>query len=135
MDSQNVKRKLAAILNADVKGYSRLMSDDEMMTIQTLTAYREVMTNMILGHQGRVVDSPGDNLLAEFDSVLNAIECAVDIQKQCDLARKAGDNGGMLRQARIVGFHTLGGYVGAQNRVDSQIAARDPALTMAVSNS
>src|SRR5262245_25417460 len=73
-------RKLAAILSADVKGYSRLMGEDEEATIHTLTAYREVMATLIQAHQGRVVDSPGDNLLAEFASVVDAVRCAVEIQ-------------------------------------------------------
>src|SRR5215510_12222819 len=75
-------RKLAAILSADVKGYSRLMGEDEEATIRTLTAYREVMTTLIQAYQGRVVDSPGDNLLAEFASVVDAVQCAVDIQQE-----------------------------------------------------
>src|SRR5215510_16013472 len=73
-------RKLAAILSADVKGYSRLMGEDEEATIHTLTTYREVMATLIQAHQGRVVDSPGDNLLAEFASVVDAVRCAVEIQ-------------------------------------------------------
>ncbi len=77
---QRLKRKLAAIFSADVQGYSRLMSDDEAATIHTLTAYREVMTSLIQQHRGRVVDSPGDNLLAEFDSAVDAIQGAVAIQ-------------------------------------------------------
>ena len=64
-----MERKLAAIFSADVKGYSGLMGDDEIATVRTLTAYREVMTTLIHAHRGRVVDSPGDNLLAEFASV------------------------------------------------------------------
>ena len=61
-----MERKLAAIFSADVKGYSRLMGEDEVATIHMLTAYREVMATLIQQHRGRVVDSPGDNLLAEF---------------------------------------------------------------------
>jgi adenylate cyclase len=76
------ERKLAAIFSADVQGYSRLMSDDEAATIQTLTAYREVMTSLIQQHRGRVVDSPGDNLLAEFASAVYAIQGAVAIQHE-----------------------------------------------------
>ncbi len=75
-----VERKLTAILSADVKGYSRLMGDDEVATVRTLTAYREVMTTLIQQHHGRVVDSPGDNLLAEFASAVDAVQCAVAIQ-------------------------------------------------------
>ena len=82
MTAQEVKRKLAAILSADVKGYSRLMSEDEVGTIQTLNAYKEVMAGFIQHHRGRVVDAPGDNVLAEFGSVVDAVECAVEIQKE-----------------------------------------------------
>jgi len=82
MESQSIERKLAAILSADVKGYSRLMGEDEVATIRTLTAYREVMATLIRQHRGRVVDSPGDNLLAEFASVVDAVQCAVEIQQE-----------------------------------------------------
>jgi len=75
-----MERKLTAILSADVEGYSRLMGEDEEATIRTLTYYRELMTPVIKGHRGRVVDSPGDNLLAEFASVVDAVQCAVVIQ-------------------------------------------------------
>ena len=82
MTAQEVKRKLAAILSADVKGYSRLMSEDEEATVRTLNAYKEVMTNLIQQYRGRVVDAPGDNVLAEFASVVDAVRCAVEIQKE-----------------------------------------------------
>src|SRR6201988_5093866 len=77
-----MERKLTAILSADVKGYSRLMGDDEEATIHTLTAYREVMSHLIQQHRGRVVDSPGDNLLAEFASAVDAVQGAVAIQQE-----------------------------------------------------
>ena len=76
-----MERKLTALLSADVKGYSRLMGEDEEATIRTLTAYRQVMAALITQHRGRVVDSPGDNLLAEFASVVAAVRCAVEIQQ------------------------------------------------------
>ncbi len=82
MTTQEVKRKLTAILSADVKGYSRLMGEDEVGTIQTLNAYKEVMAGLIQHHRGRVVDAPGDNVLAEFVSVVDAVQCAVEIQKE-----------------------------------------------------
>jgi len=82
MTSQNIKRKLAAILSADVEGYSRLMGEDEACTIRTLVAYKAAMTAIIEQHRGRVVDAPGDNLLAEFASVVDAVECAVEIQRE-----------------------------------------------------
>jgi adenylate cyclase len=75
-----MERKLTAILSADVKGYSRLMGEDEEATIRTLTACREVFATRIHQHRGRVVDSPGDNLLAEFASAVDAVQYAVEIQ-------------------------------------------------------
>ncbi len=81
-DKDKVIRKLRAILSADVKGYSLLMTDDEIHTIQTLKAYRQIMSDLIMQHSGRVIDSPGDNLLAEFGSAVDALECAVYIQKR-----------------------------------------------------
>jgi class 3 adenylate cyclase/pimeloyl-ACP methyl ester carboxylesterase len=80
--TQEVKRKLAAILSADVKGYSRLMGEDEKGTVHTLNAYKEVMAGLIQNYHGRVVDAPGDNVLAEFASVVDAVECAAEIQKE-----------------------------------------------------
>jgi TolB-like protein/class 3 adenylate cyclase/Tfp pilus assembly protein PilF len=82
MTTEGFKRKLTAILSADVKGYSRLMGEDEEATVRTITTYREVMAKLIEKHQGRVVDSPGDNLLADFASVLDAVRCAVEIQEE-----------------------------------------------------
>ena len=78
---QKVTRKLRAILSADVKGYSTLMTNDEIFTIQTLKKYRRMMSQIIKKHSGRVVDSPGDNILAEFSSIVNAVQSAVEIQK------------------------------------------------------
>ncbi|MHC4792239.1 MAG: adenylate/guanylate cyclase domain-containing protein [Planctomycetota bacterium] len=82
MAQEGFKRKLAAILSADVTEYSRLMREDETATIRTLTAYREVMTALVKQHHGRVVDTVGDNLLAEFASVVDAVQGAVAIQKE-----------------------------------------------------
>ena len=81
-NEQKVIRKLKAILSADVKGYSLLMADDEAFTIQTLKEYRDIMSTHIEQHSGRVVDNPGDNLLAEFSSAVDAVECAVNVQKR-----------------------------------------------------
>ena len=82
MAEKGFKRKLAAILSADVKGYSRLMGEDEEATVRTITVYREVMTTLIQQHNGKVLDSPGDNLLAEFPSVVDAVQSAVAVQKE-----------------------------------------------------
>jgi TolB-like protein/class 3 adenylate cyclase/Tfp pilus assembly protein PilF len=86
MSPEGTQRKLTAILSADVKGYSRLMSQDEMGTIRALTAYKTAMADLIEEYRGHVVDSPGDNLLAEFGSVIDAVNCAVEIQR--DLAER-----------------------------------------------
>jgi adenylate cyclase len=77
-----MERKLAAIFSADVKGYSRLMGEDEEATIRTLKTYREVIAALIEQHHGRVVDAPGDNLLAEFASAVDAVKAAVAIQRE-----------------------------------------------------
>ncbi|MCJ7783671.1 MAG: hypothetical protein MUP41_07030, partial [Desulfobacterales bacterium] len=82
MTTQEVKRKLTAILSADVKGYSRLMGKDEVGTLQTRNTYKEAMAGLIEHHHGRVVDAPGDNVLAEFASVVDVVQCAVEIQKE-----------------------------------------------------
>jgi len=89
MNAERARRKLSAILSADVKGYSRLMGEDELATIETLEKYREVLTTLIQQYRGRVVDSPGDNLLAEFASVVDAVECAVKIQDELE-SRNSG---------------------------------------------
>ena len=82
MVHSDIKRKLAAILSADVQGYSRLMDDNEEATVRTLTAYRNAITDLTQQFRGRVVDSPGDNILAEFSSVVDAVNCAVEIQRE-----------------------------------------------------
>ena len=82
MADEGFKRKLAAILSADVKGYSRLMEEDEEATIRTLTEYRDIIAKQVKLHKGRVVDSPGDNVLADFASVVDALKCAVQTQNE-----------------------------------------------------
>ena len=81
MTQEGFKRKLAAILSADAVGYSRLMGDNEESTIRTLKDYREAMKILIEQHRGRIVDATGDNLLAEFASVVDAVICAATIQQ------------------------------------------------------
>ncbi|MEE8436365.1 MAG: adenylate/guanylate cyclase domain-containing protein, partial [bacterium] len=82
MASSEVQRKLTAILCTDVVGYSRLMGDDPEGTLSTLTEYREVFSAKIQEFKGRVVNAPGDSILADFTSVLDAVSCAVDIQRE-----------------------------------------------------
>jgi len=82
-------RRLAAILSADVVGYSRLMGEDEEATVRTVTAYRDVIATLVQQHRGRVVDAPGDNVLAEFASVLDAVQGAVAIQRELNARNTA----------------------------------------------
>jgi adenylate cyclase len=82
MNARDFKRKLTAVFSADVAGYSRLMGEDEAATVKTLEDYKEVMSSLIKQHRGRVIDSPGDNLLAEFASVVDAVQCGVAAQNE-----------------------------------------------------
>ena len=82
MVTQDFKRRLTAIFSADVEGYSRLMREDEEATVRTITSYRAAMAKLIQQYRGRVVDSPGDNILAEFTSVVDAVNRAVEIQRE-----------------------------------------------------
>jgi adenylate cyclase len=79
---EKFKRKLSAILSADVKGYSRLMGEDEEGTIRTLNAYMEIIAGFVQQHRGRVVATGGDSVLAEFPSVVDAVRCGVGIQEE-----------------------------------------------------
>src|SRR5512139_1039202 len=81
MTTKELKRKLTAILSADVKGYSRLMGGDEEGTLRMLNTYKEVMGSLIQQHRGRVVGTAGDSMLAEFASVVDAVQCGVEIQQ------------------------------------------------------
>ena len=81
MTAEKFKRKLTAILSADVKGYSRLMGTDEEATLRTLQEYKEVMASSIQHHRGRIVGTAGDSVLAEFASVVDAVQCGVEIQQ------------------------------------------------------
>jgi adenylate cyclase len=82
MATEGFRRKLAAILSADVAGYSRLMGEDEAATVRTLETYKRIVSDLIQQHRGRVVDATGDNLLAEFASVVDAVQGAVAVQKE-----------------------------------------------------
>ena len=80
MAPEGVKRKISAILSADVVGYSKLMEADEEATVRTMESYRGTLASLIDQHHGHVVDSPGDNVLSEFPSVVDSVQCAVEIQ-------------------------------------------------------
>jgi adenylate cyclase len=81
MSKDGFKHKLAAILSADVVGYSRLISEDEVSAVRILNSYRNEISSIVNKYQGRVVDFVGDNLLAEFPSAFDAVNCAVRIQQ------------------------------------------------------
>jgi adenylate cyclase len=128
MSPESFKRKLTAILSADVKGYSRLMGENEAETVKTLTAYRKIMGELIQQHRGRVIDSPGDNILAEFASVVDAVQCSVAAQNEFK-ARNAE-----LPENRRMEFRigvNLGDVIEEENRIYGDgvnIAARLEAL-------
>jgi TolB-like protein/class 3 adenylate cyclase len=128
MTEEGFKRKLTTILSADVAEYSRLMGEDETATVKTLTSYRQVMTELIKQHRGRVIDSPGDNLLAEFTSVVDAVQCSLAVQKELQ-ARNAGLPENRRMQFRI-GIN-LGDVIEEEDRIYGDgvnIAARLEAL-------
>jgi adenylate cyclase len=126
--TEDFKRKLTAILSADVVGYSRLMGDDEAATVETLETYKGVMFSLIKQHRGRVVDSPGDNLLAEFGSVVDAVQCAVSVQKE--LQTRNADLPENRRMEFRIGIN-LGDVIEEEDRIYGDgvnIAARLEAL-------
>jgi class 3 adenylate cyclase len=79
-DNSAMKRRLAAILAADIAGYSRLMGEDEAATVRDLKGHQAVILPLVGRYDGRIIDTAGDGILAEFPSVINATECAVEIQ-------------------------------------------------------
>jgi adenylate cyclase len=128
MTPEGITRHLIAILSADVKDYTRLMSQDDVGTIRTLTAYKEAMEVLIGRYRGRVVDATGDNSLARFDSVLDAVNAAAEMQR--DLAERNAD----LPYHRKMEFRmgvSLGDVVEEEGRIYGDgvnIAARLQAL-------
>ena len=89
MEAPPVERRLAAILAADVESYSRLMHGDEEATMETLSARRAVIDELIGRHRGRIANTAGDSILAEFASVLDAVHCAIEIQEALERANDA----------------------------------------------
>lgn len=129
MTQESFKRKLTAIMSADVEGYSRLMDDDEETTVRTLTDYRSVISDTVKQYGGRVVDSPGDNVLAEYTSVVDAVNSAVEIQ------RKLADRNADLSDERKMQFRigvNLGDVIDEKERIYGDgvnIAARIQSLS------
>jgi adenylate cyclase len=124
MVEESFKRKLTAILSADVKDYSRLMEDDEAETVRTLNTYRTAMSDLIQQYRGRVVDATGDNIMAEFTSVVDAVNCAVEIQR--DLAERNAELAYERRMEFRIGVN-LGDVIDEDGRIYGEgvnIAAR-----------
>ncbi len=131
MAQEGFKRKLTAILSADVAGYSRMMEDDEEATIRTLTAYRSAMSALIQKYRGRVVDVTGDNLMAEFTSAVNAVNCAVEIQRE--LAERNAELADSRKMRFCIGIN-VGDVVEEEDRIYGDgvnIAAREEGLAEA----
>ena len=131
MAEEGFKRKLAAILSADVEGYSRLMDDDEEATVRTLTAYRTAIADLVQQYRGRVVDTPGDNILAEFTSVVDAVNCAVEVQR--DLAERNAEQPYNRKMEFRIGVN-LGDVIEEEGRIYGDgvnIAARVEAMSEA----
>ncbi len=85
---KNPERRLAAIFAADAADYSRLMGEDEVETLRMLMAHREVMEFLIAQHRGRVANTAGDSVLAEFASAVDAVQCATAVQDRLALANE-----------------------------------------------
>src|SRR3974390_1383892 len=102
-DPMNVSRKLVAVFAADVEGYSRLMGADEVGTLKGLTERRAILDRFIGEHKGRIANTAGDSVLAEFGSAVDAVQCAVDAQSAL-----AEANSGIAADRRInfrIGIH------------------------------
>lgn len=123
-----MERKLAAILSADAVGYTQMMARDEVATLEALDAARSVMGGLVKQHGGRVVDAVGDNLLADFPSAVDAVQCAVEIQRQIrnhnseiepmrQMNFRIGVNVGDLI---VVGERVVGDGVNVAARIESQ---------------
>jgi adenylate cyclase len=97
MEAPPIERRLVAILSADVEGYSRLMHGDEEATMATLSAHRAVVDDLIGRHRGRIANTAGDSVLAEFASVLDAVHCAIEIQEVLERANDVQPEGRQMR--------------------------------------
>ena len=96
MEAPPLERRLAPILAADVEGYSRLMHGDEEAAVATLSARRAILDELIAAHRGRIANTAGDSVLAEFASVLDAVGCAVEIQLAIARANDSAPESGRM---------------------------------------
>ena len=128
MPGQPVERKLAAIFAADIAGYSRLMAHDEIGTLDRLKACRVIMDGLIAAHRGRVFNTAGDSVVADFASAVDAVQCAVAVQTAI-AKENASDPGDELMRFRI-GVHVGDVVVDGTNLLGDgvNIAARMESL-------
>ncbi|MGD8696963.1 MAG: adenylate/guanylate cyclase domain-containing protein [Gammaproteobacteria bacterium] len=135
-----MERRLAAILTADAVGYTQMMARDEVATLETLDAYRSIMGGLIKQHGGRVVDAVGDNLLAEFPSAVDAVQCAIEIQRQLaennaerpedkQMRFRIGINVGDLI---VIGDRIVGDGVNVAARIEAEATPGSVAISRAV---
>jgi adenylate cyclase len=103
LEAHSVERKLAAIFAADVEGYSRLMGQDEVGTLHTLTAYRAIIDRLIASHCGRIFNTAGDSVLADFASAVDAVQCAVEVQEA--IAKENADRPAGEQMRFRIGLH------------------------------
>jgi adenylate cyclase len=128
VEARSVERKLAAIFAADVEGYSRLMGRDEVGTLRTLTAYRIIIDRLIASHRGRIFNTAGDSLVADFASAVDAVQCAIQVQDA--IAKENGDQLNAERMRFRIGVHVGDIMVQGQNLFGDavNVAARLEAL-------
>src|SRR5215468_5130176 len=128
LEAPSIERKLAAIFAADVEGYSRLMGQDEIGTLQTLTAYRVIIDRLIASHRGRIFNTAGDSVLVDFASAVDAVQCAVAIQEA--IAKENDDRPAGDQMRFRIGIHVGDIIVQADNLFGDavNIAARLEAL-------
>jgi adenylate cyclase len=103
VEAHSVERKLAAIFAADVEGYSRLMGLDEVGTLRTLTAHRVIIDRLIASHRGRIFNTAGDSLVADFASAVDAVQCAVAVQAA--IAKENADRPASEQMRFRIGIH------------------------------
>src|ERR1700730_6725286 len=103
LEAHRVERKLSAIFAADVEGYVPLMGRDEVGTLQTLTAYRVIVDRLITSHRGRIFNTAGDSLVADFTSAVDAVECAIEVQEA--IAKENADRPAAEQMRFRIGLH------------------------------
>src|SRR5215468_11023944 len=103
VDVSEIERKLAAIFAADVEGYSRLMGLDEVGTLRTLNRYRAIIDPLIASYRGRIFNTAGDSILADFASAVDAVQCAVAVQDA--IAKENADRPAGQQMRYRIGVH------------------------------